>query len=175
MEDHKKNFVDDFSFKEVGDEIKLLTSPLPFDVVKAPDSLQLELTDLESNKGLKQKLKYVKCAYFFLLVCDPEYWKVKGSELKMLSMLASTYKCEQTIPLMKVNKSHLKVWMRDEYSAVVLSTHRQNLSHTKLWRICQELQESASICHNNVTSTENSLFSLDSYQFPCWLWRYLKE
>jgi hypothetical protein len=62
----KRNSTVDFSF--------------PFEVVKARDSLQLELTDLESNKGLKQKLKSVKCVDFVLLVCDPEYWK--GEALK---------------------------------------------------------------------------------------------
>jgi hypothetical protein len=120
-----------------------LTSPLLFDVVKAPDSLQLELTDLESNKGLKQKLKSVKCADFFLLVRDPEYRKVKGSEMKMVSMFASTYNCGQTFPLMKVNKSYLKIRMRDEHSAVVLSTAPPKF---KLQQTVENLSGTVRIC-----------------------------
>jgi hypothetical protein len=120
-----------------------LTSPSPFDVVKAPGSLQLELTDLESNKGLKQKLKSVKCADFFLVVCDPEYWKVKGSGMEMLSTFAPIYNCEQTFSLMKVNKSYLKVWMRNEHSAVVLSTTPPKF---KLHQIRENLSGTVRIC-----------------------------
>jgi hypothetical protein len=37
-------------------KVQLLACPLSFDVEKAPDNLKLELTDLQSDKGLPSKV-----------------------------------------------------------------------------------------------------------------------
>jgi hypothetical protein len=63
--------------------------------------------------------------------------------MKMFSMFTFTYKCDQTFSLMKVNKLYLKVWTRDEHSAVVLSTAQPKF---KLHQIVGNLSGTVIIC-----------------------------
>jgi hypothetical protein len=43
---------------------QLLACPFSIDFQKAPDNLQLELIDLQTDDGLKEKFRSVKCADF---------------------------------------------------------------------------------------------------------------
>jgi hypothetical protein len=79
-----KNSVDGKIFQESRNKIQLLTYPFSIDVVKAPDNLQLELIDLQSDSELKEKFNSVKCAFFFLL-CDSKHSSSKCF-FKMLSI-----------------------------------------------------------------------------------------
>jgi hypothetical protein len=54
--------------KKVANGIQLLTCPFSNDVEKAPDNLQLEVTDLHSDNGLREKFNSVKCADFLFQI-----------------------------------------------------------------------------------------------------------
>jgi hypothetical protein len=66
--------------------------PSSFYVEKAPDNLQLELNDLQSDKELKEKFNSLKCAYVFELLHDYRYSNFKDFGKEILSMYTTVNK-----------------------------------------------------------------------------------
>jgi hypothetical protein len=63
----------------------------PFGVELAPDDLQLKLTDLQSDNGLKEKFSSMKGANFVGLLRDSKYRNLKKDfGNKMLSIFIFT-------------------------------------------------------------------------------------
>jgi hypothetical protein len=69
--------------KKAENEPELLTHSFFWNVKKAPDNLKLELTDMESDRALKEKFNFVHCAICFGLLCDSKYSNFKDSRKKM--------------------------------------------------------------------------------------------
>jgi hypothetical protein len=85
-----KNSLNSFKyFNKLENEIKLFIYPFSFNIGKAADNLQLELTDLQSDNGLGDNLNSVKCADYFGLLCDEEQSNFKDFGEIMLSIFAS--------------------------------------------------------------------------------------
>jgi hypothetical protein len=66
--------------KKAENEPELLMCSFFWNAEKAPDNLQLELTDTESDTPLKEKFNFVQCATFFGLLCDSKYTNFKDLE-----------------------------------------------------------------------------------------------
>jgi hypothetical protein len=84
--------------------MKLLTFPFNSGIGKAPDNLQLGLTDVQRDKEFRENFNCVKYAYFFALLYDSRSKNFKDAGKNTLSVFASTCKYERTFSLRSLNK-----------------------------------------------------------------------
>jgi hypothetical protein len=113
---------------------------LLFDFENASDELQLELLDLQMDKGLKEKLNSVKHADAFEWLFDSKH---------------SNFRDFDMFSLMTLNKLDLIMWMIDECSAKMLCTQHQHLG---LHEILEDLLAtvSSAIYGINLLDTNNT-------------------
>lgn len=99
-------------FEEIEKSLQLVSCPLSQDPEAAPEELQLELMDLQSDPALKEKFNSLKLNYF--------YASLSRTEQKMLTLYGSTYVCEQTFSIMNVNEPHHRSKLTDQHLGSVL-------------------------------------------------------
>jgi hypothetical protein len=85
------------NFKKVENEIQLLTCLFSSDDEKAPDNVQLDLINFESDNGLKVKVQFcIVCNFLWgedgFMIQNTANFKDLG--WKILLILASTHNCE---------------------------------------------------------------------------------
>ena len=89
------------------------------DVDSAPEDIQMELIDLQSNMVMKSKhdSKDISLLDFYqqYLIEDGEYPYLVDNAKKIASMFGSTYICEQLFSKMKLTKSKLRTAITDSH------------------------------------------------------------
>jgi len=85
--------------------LQLLPCPLSQDPETAPQELQLELTDLQSDTVLKEKFNSFKLNDFHTSLNEATFPNLRRMAQKMLTLFGSTYVCEQTFSVMNINRA----------------------------------------------------------------------
>ena len=100
-------------------ELKLFATPFDVDVDIAPEDIQMELIDLQSNIVLRSKhgAKDISILDFYqkYLAEDGNYPNLVENAKKMTSIFGSTYICEQLFSKMKLTKSKLRTKITDSH------------------------------------------------------------
>lgn len=121
LNDLHKDFCRRFSdFEKCEKSLQLVSCPMSFDYEAAPLELQLELIDLQSESVLKEKFNSVKLDKFYASLNETKFSNIRQLAQKMLVLFGSTYVCEQTFSVMKINKTRHRAQLTDEHLRAVL-------------------------------------------------------
>lgn len=115
-DDFSKRFRD---FNSHEQEFALFTAPYSYDVENAPENLQMELIELQSDSILKAKYHEIGVPGFYTYL-PPSYVQIRHLASRVLSMFASTYLCEQLFSLMKATKTTHRSRLTDEHLSSIL-------------------------------------------------------
>ena len=117
------------NFKNIENEIQLISSPFACNVDNAPIDVQLELIDLQSDPVL---VEYFKSASLLELYSSlkENFRNMRKRAQKILVPLTSfgsTYTCKQTFSVMKLTKSRYKSSLTDSDLSIVLHISTSNI------------------------------------------------
>ena len=90
-------------FKAIEGQFNLLSSPFACDIETATEELQMEQIDLQADNSLKRMLESKPLVEFYSSLHSEKFLNLKKIARKMFVLFASTYICEQTFSIMKVN------------------------------------------------------------------------
>ncbi|XP_017342074.1 alpha-globin transcription factor CP2 isoform X2 [Ictalurus punctatus] len=85
--------------------LQLVSCPLSQDPETAPQELQMELIDLQSDSVLKEKFNSLKLNDFYASLNEATFPNLRRTAHKMLTLFGPTYVCEQTFSVMNINKA----------------------------------------------------------------------
>ncbi|XP_068233576.1 general transcription factor II-I repeat domain-containing protein 2-like [Palaemon carinicauda] len=117
-------------FKAIEGQFDLLSSPFACDVETAAEELQVELTDLQADNSLKRLFENKPLVEFYASLHSEKFINLKNFARKMFVIFASTYICEQTFSILKVNKSKNRSLLSDSNLQSVLRISTSNLIST---------------------------------------------
>ena len=83
-----------------------MASPFSADAETAPDSLQLELIDLQADNELQMMFKHSDSLVdFYKLLSAENFIHLRNLAARILCVFGSTYICEQAFSCLNQNKS----------------------------------------------------------------------
>ena len=91
----------------------MLSYPFTADIDTAPEDLQLELIDLQSDYTLKEMFHEKTLFDFYSSLSVEKFPCMKKFGGKMFSIFGLTYICEQSFSCMKINKNKHKCSLTD--------------------------------------------------------------
>ena len=110
----KEEFIRRFAdFKAIEGQFDLLSSPFACDIETATEELQMELIDLQADNSLKRMFESKPLVEFYSSLHPEKFQNLKKFARKMFVLFASTYICEQTFSVMKINKSKNRSLLTD--------------------------------------------------------------
>ncbi|KAJ3584974.1 hypothetical protein NHX12_013697 [Muraenolepis orangiensis] len=80
-------------FEKIDKSLQLVSCPLSQDPESAPQELQLELIDLQSDSVSKEKFKSLKLNDFYASLNETAFPNLRRTAQKMLVLFGSTYVC----------------------------------------------------------------------------------
>ncbi|GLD47166.1 general transcription factor II-I repeat domain-containing protein 2-like protein [Lates japonicus] len=98
---------------------ELLSNLFAVDLKSTPTNLQMELIELQCSDTLKSKYDSVGAAQFPCFLPDT-LPQLRAQAAQMLSIVGSTYLCEQLFSSMKMNKTPHRSRLTDEHLHSVL-------------------------------------------------------
>ncbi|CAK6954401.1 general transcription factor II-I repeat domain-containing protein 2-like [Scomber scombrus] len=107
-------------FDNIETSLQLVSCPLSQDPEKAPQEVQLELIDLQSDSLLKEKFNSLKLNDFYAALNEAMFPNLRKTAQKMLTLFGSTYVCEQTFSVMNINKSRHRSRLTDQHLGAIL-------------------------------------------------------
>lgn len=110
----------DFRAQQSGFDI--FANPFTTDICTAPQHLQMELIDLQSDSGLRAKFQDAAIQDFYRLLPSDLMSQLQRHAARALSMFGSTYLCEQMFSKMNLNTNKHRSWLTDDNLHAVLWT-----------------------------------------------------
>lgn len=96
-------------FRKKDSLLEIFHSPMDFNVENAPDYLQLDLIEFQSNLNFKSLFKSMPLLEFYqTTVTKEKFPEMSAFVARMMSLFGSTYLCEQLFSLMKYTKSPIR-------------------------------------------------------------------
>lgn len=142
----RKEFIRRFAdFKAIEKQFDLLSSPFACDTETVTEELQLELIDLQADNSLKKLFENKSFIEFYASLHHENVQELEKNFLKQMFVLfASTYICEQTFSIMKINKSKNRSLLRDSnlQSVLRISTSNMTPDFDKLLDDCSQVHHS---------------------------------
>lgn len=123
-EEFERRFED---FRQIELKFNLLTSPFSADVDAAPDELQLELIDIQSDHSLKEMFHSLPLVEFYKSLSVQCFPCLRNFAARLFSIFGSTYICEQSFSCMKINKSKNRSMLSDTNLNAVMRVSTSNL------------------------------------------------
>ncbi|CAI9725739.1 transcription factor II-I repeat domain-containing 2-like [Octopus vulgaris] len=125
----QKEFIRRFAdFKAVEGLFDLLNSPLACDIETTTEELQIELIHLQADNSLKMMFESKPLVEFYASLHSKKFQDLKKFARKMFVLFASTYICEQTFSIMKINKGKNRSLLIDSNLQSVLRISTSNLT-----------------------------------------------
>ena len=115
-------------FKAIEGQFDLLSSPFASDIETATEELHMVLIDLQADNSLKRMFKSKPLVEFYSSLHSEKCQNLKKIARKMFVLFGSTYICEQTFSIMKVNKSENRSLLTDANLQSVLRISTSNLT-----------------------------------------------
>uniref|UniRef100_A0AAX7SFU8 SPIN-DOC-like zinc-finger domain-containing protein n=1 Tax=Astatotilapia calliptera TaxID=8154 RepID=A0AAX7SFU8_ASTCA len=107
-------------FDKIDKSLQLVAFPLSQDPETAPEELQLELIDLQSDPALKEKFSSLKLNDFYASLNDAAFPNLRRRAQMMLALFGSTFVCEQTFSVMNINKASHRSKLTDLHLRSIL-------------------------------------------------------
>lgn len=107
-------------FDKIDKSLQLVAFPLSQDPETAPEELQLELIDLQSDPALKGKFSSLKLNDFYASLNDAAFPNLRRKAQMMLALFGSTFVCEQTFSVMNINKASHRSKLTDLHLRSIL-------------------------------------------------------
>lgn len=107
-------------FDKIDKSLQLVAFPLSQDPETAPEELQLELIDLQSDPALKEKFSSLKLNDFYASLNDAAFPNLRRKAQMMLALFGSTFVCEQTFSVMNINKASHRSKLTDLHLRSIL-------------------------------------------------------
>jgi 17beta-estradiol 17-dehydrogenase/3beta-hydroxysteroid 3-dehydrogenase/mitotic-spindle organizing protein 1 len=115
-------------FKAMERQFDLLNSPFACDIETTTEELQIELIHLQADNSLKTMFERKPLVEFYASLNSEKFQNLKKFARKMFVLFASTYICEQTFSIMKVNKERKRSLLTDSNLKSVLKVSTSNLT-----------------------------------------------
>ncbi|XP_059835965.1 general transcription factor II-I repeat domain-containing protein 2B-like [Hypanus sabinus] len=106
--------------EKIDKSLRLVACPLSQDPETAPEELQLELIDLQSDPILKEKFNSLKLNDFYASLGKEVFPNLRRTAQKMLALFGSTYLCEQAFSVMNINKASHRSKLTDQHLRSIL-------------------------------------------------------
>ncbi|XP_047196311.1 general transcription factor II-I repeat domain-containing protein 2-like [Hippoglossus stenolepis] len=105
-------------FSVIEKEITLFAAPFSMDAEEVEESLQLELIEVQCDDSLKNQHQLLSLPDFYRSLEKAKFPLMRRHAKRMMSLLGSTYICEQTFSLLTLNKSRLRTRTTDSHRSV---------------------------------------------------------
>uniref|UniRef100_A0A8C6Y931 HAT C-terminal dimerisation domain-containing protein n=1 Tax=Naja naja TaxID=35670 RepID=A0A8C6Y931_NAJNA len=121
LDDLHAEFYRRFSDVEKIDQLlQLVACPLSQNPETAPEEVQLELIDLQSDFVLQEKFSSLELRDFYASLNEATFPNIWRMAQKILVLFGSTYVCEQTFSIMNINKAPHRSSLTDEHLRSIL-------------------------------------------------------
>uniref|UniRef100_A0A8C8RDR1 HAT C-terminal dimerisation domain-containing protein n=1 Tax=Pelusios castaneus TaxID=367368 RepID=A0A8C8RDR1_9SAUR len=121
LNDLHEEFCRRFSdFEKIEKSLQLVACPLSQDPETAPQEVQLELIDLQSDAVLKENFHSLALKEFYSSLNEATFPNLRGMAQNMLALFGSTYVCEQTFSIININKSRHRSQLTDQHLRSIL-------------------------------------------------------
>lgn len=95
--------------------LDIFSNPFTISVENAPESMQLEIIDIQNDQDLRNKFNEGDLLNFYRCIDKNMYEELRINALKCASLFGSTYICEQTFSILnnkiKIETAlQMKVW-----------------------------------------------------------------
>uniref|UniRef100_A0A3P8SCY2 HAT C-terminal dimerisation domain-containing protein n=1 Tax=Amphiprion percula TaxID=161767 RepID=A0A3P8SCY2_AMPPE len=114
-------------FSAVDIEIKLFVTPFMKNAEEVEEILQFELIEMQCEDSLKNQHQLLSLLDIYLSLEEAKFPLMRRYAKRMMSLLGSTYVCEQIFSLLMLNKGRLRTKMTNDHLCDVL-----RISTTKL-------------------------------------------
>nr|KAF6378892.1 hypothetical protein mMyoMyo1_009781 [Myotis myotis] len=106
--------------EKIDQSLQLVACPLSQNPETAPEEVQLELIDLQSDFVLKEKFSSLELRDFYASLNEATFPNIQRMAQKILVLFGSTYVCEKTFSVMNINKAPHRSSLTDEHLRSVL-------------------------------------------------------
>nr|KAF6360091.1 hypothetical protein mMyoMyo1_011049 [Myotis myotis] len=106
--------------EKIDQSLQLVACPLSQNPETAPEEVQLELIDLQSDIVLKEKFSSLELRDFYASLNEATFPNIRKMAQKILVLFGSTYVCEQTFSVMNINKAPHRSSLTDEHLRSIL-------------------------------------------------------
>ncbi|XP_070273135.1 general transcription factor II-I repeat domain-containing protein 2-like [Myotis yumanensis] len=121
LDDLHAEFCRQFSgVEKIDQSLQLMACPLSQNPETAPEEVQLELIDLQSDFVLKEKFSSLELRDFYASLNEATFPNIRRMAQKILVLFGSTYVCEQTFSVMNINKAPHRSSLTDEHLRSIL-------------------------------------------------------
>ncbi|XP_067949502.1 EPM2A-interacting protein 1-like [Watersipora subatra] len=138
-------------FEKIDKSLQSAACSLSQDPETAPEELQLELINLQSDPVLKEKFNFLKLNDFYATLNEAAFSHLWRTAQKMLALFGLIYVCEQTFSVMNINKASHRSKLTDQHLRSIL-----RIATTKLTPDFDALAKKGT---NSTVPTESKSFS----------------
>lgn len=113
--------------KKIKPLLDIFNNPFALLPEQAPESMQLELIDLQNDENLRNKFNEDHLLNFYRCTDKNTFKMLRKNALKCASLFGSTYICEQTFSILNINKTKHRNRLTNEILESILRVATSNI------------------------------------------------